>query len=158
KQGIATPIIMLTARSEEIDKVLGLELGADDYVTKPFGVRELVARIRARLRRDPVRPTEREAGYRFEDIEVDFERCRVVKSGTPVELTPKEFDILRMLIRSRGQIVSRDRLLTEIWGYQVVPNTRTVDNHILKLRQKLEPEPANPRFILSVYGEGYKFV
>ena len=158
KQGVTTPIIMLTARSEEIDKVLGLELGADDYVTKPFGVRELVARIRARLRRDPARPVEREAGYRFEDIEVDFDRCRVTKSGQLVDLTPKEFDILRMLIRSRGQIVSRDRLLTEIWGYQVVPNTRTVDNHILKLRQKLEGEPANPRFILSVYGEGYKFV
>ncbi len=158
KQGITTPIIMLTARSEEIDKVLGLELGADDYVTKPFGVRELVARIRARLRRDPAGPAEREAGYRFEDIEVDFDRCRVNKSGQLVDLTPKEFDILRMLIRSRGQIVSRDRLLTEIWGYQVVPNTRTVDNHILKLRQKLENEPANPRFILSVYGEGYKFV
>ena len=158
KQGVTTPIIMLTARSEEIDKVLGLELGADDYVTKPFGVRELVARIRARLRRDPARPVEREAGYRFEDIEVDFDRCRVTKASQLVDLTPKEFDILRMLIRSRGQIVSRDRLLTEIWGYQVVPNTRTVDNHILKLRQKLEGEPANPRFILSVYGEGYKFV
>ncbi len=158
KQGIATPIIMLTARSEEIDKVLGLELGADDYVTKPFGVRELVARIRARLRRDPVRPSEQQPGYRFEDIEVDFERCRVTKAGQHVDLTPKEFEILRMLIRSRGQIVSRDKLLTEIWGYQVVPNTRTVDNHILKLRQKLEGEPGNPRFILSVYGEGYKFV
>ncbi len=158
KQGVTTPIIMLTARSEEIDKVLGLELGADDYVTKPFGVRELVARIRARLRRDPVRPADHQPGYRFEDIEVDFERCRVAKAGQHVDLTPKEFEILRMLIRNRGQIVSRDKLLTDIWGYQVVPNTRTVDNHILKLRQKLEGEPGNPRFILSVYGEGYKFV
>lgn len=158
KQGMTTPIIMLTARSEEIDKVLGLELGADDYVTKPFGVRELVARIRARLRREPASAPERETSYRFEDIEIDFDKCRVTRAGAAVELTPKEFDILRLLVRNRGQIVSRDQLLSEVWGYQVLPNTRTVDNHILKLRQKLEPQPGSPKYILSVYGEGYKFV
>ena len=158
KKGIDAPIIMLTAKTEEVDRVVGLEIGADDYVTKPFSLRELLARIRVRLRRDAPRRTEKLARYRFGDVEVDFERCRTERRGKTLELTTKEMDLLHMLIRQRGQVVSRDRLLDEVWGYNAYPTTRTVDNHILRLRQKLEDDPARPRYILSVYGEGYKFV
>lgn len=157
EKGIDTPIIMLTAKSEEIDRVVGLEIGADDYVTKPFSLPELLARIRVRLRRQP-RKTETLARYRFGDVEIDFEKYRATRKGKPVHLTPKEFDILRLLIRCRGEVVTRDRMLDEVWGYEVYPTTRTVDNHILKLRQKLENDAVNPRYILSIYGEGYKFV
>ena len=158
QKAIDVPIIMLTAKSEEIDRVVGLEIGADDYVTKPFSVRELLARIRVRLRRQPPRLTETLARYRFDDVEIDFEKFRATRKGKPLELTPREFDILRLLIRCRGDVVTRDRMLDEVWGYEVYPTTRTVDTHILKLRQKVEPDPANPTFILSIYGEGYKFI
>jgi two-component system alkaline phosphatase synthesis response regulator PhoP len=150
------PIIMLTARGEEVDRVVGLEIGADDYVTKPFGVRELLARIRVRLRRRV--PAEPSAVLRFDDVELDFDRHEAKRGGRRVELTAKEFDVLRLLAHSRGRIVTRERLLDEVWGYEHYPTTRTVDNHILRLRQKLEIDPSNPRHILSVYGEGYKFV
>ncbi|MFQ6116350.1 MAG: response regulator transcription factor [bacterium] len=158
QKGIEVPIIMLTAKSEEIDRVVGLEIGADDYVTKPFSLRELLARIRVQLRRQPPQGTEPISCYRFGDIEIDFEKFQATRKGSPLELTPKEYDILRLLIRCRGEVVTRDRLLDEVWGYESYPSTRTVDNHILKLRKKLEDDPANPRYILSIYGRGYKFI
>jgi len=152
------PIIMLTARSAEVDRVVGLEIGADDYVTKPFGIRELLARIRVRLRRHEGSGRERNAILRFGDVEVDFDRHEATRRTVRVELTGKEFDVLRMLADRRGKIVTRDQLLEEVWGYEHFPTTRTVDNHILRLRQKLEENPSDPRYILSIYGEGYKFV
>jgi DNA-binding response OmpR family regulator len=155
KRGFDAPIIMLTAKAEEVDRVVGLEIGADDYVTKPFGVRELLARIRARLRK---RPGQDETKLRFGQVEVDFARHEVTNGGKRVELTGKELEVLRLLAIHRGEIVSRDRLLEEVWGYESYPTTRTVDNHILRLRQKLEENPSDPRHILSVYGEGYKLV
>ena len=158
KKGIRAPIIMLTARGEEIDRVLGLEIGADDYVSKPFSLRELMARIRVRLRRSSEALSEDLPTYRFGDVEIDFDKCQGTRNGAPVELTHKEFDILRLFVRRRGEVVTRDRMLNEVWGYDAASTTRTVDTHILNLRQKLEPDPGNPRYILSVYGEGYKFV
>ena len=155
KRGFDAPIIMLTAKAEEVDRVVGLEIGADDYVTKPFGVRELLARIRARLRK---RPGQDDSRLRFGQVEVDFARHEVVNKGQRVELTGKELEVLRLLAAHRGEIVSRDRLLEEVWGYESYPTTRTVDNHILRLRQKLEENPSDPRYILSIYGEGYKLV
>ncbi len=156
-KGFEAPIIMLTARAEEVDRVVGLEIGADDYVTKPFGIRELLARIRVRLRRHAP-PANGDTIVRFGEIEIHFDRHEALRRGQHVDLTGKEFEVLRLLVRHRGEIVTRDRLLDEVWGYETYPTTRTVDNHILRLRQKLEDDPADPRFILSVYGEGYKFV
>lgn len=158
RKGFETPIIMLTAKSEEIDRVVGLEIGADDYVSKPFSLRELLARIHVQLRKRPQRSQERLARYRFNEVEVDFEKYTATRKGEPVELTAKEYEVLQLLIQCRGEVVTRDRMLNEVWGYEAYPTTRTVDNHILKLRQKLEDNPANPRYILSIYGEGYKFV
>jgi two-component system alkaline phosphatase synthesis response regulator PhoP len=151
------PIIMLTARADEVDRVVGLEIGADDYVTKPFGIRELLARIRVRLRRRGA-PVNADAVIRLGDVDVDFDKCEATRRGQRVELTGKEFDVLRLLSRHRGTIVTRETLLEEVWGYEHYPTTRTVDNHILRLRQKLEANPSDPRHMLSVYGEGYKFV
>jgi DNA-binding response OmpR family regulator len=157
KRRFDSPIIMLTARSAEVDRVVGLEIGADDYVTKPFGIRELLARIRVRLRRH-AGEREQYTVLRFGRVEVDFDRHEAKRAGVRVELTGKEFDVLRLLADHRGKIVTRDQLLEEVWGYEYFPTTRTVDNHILRLRQKLEDDPSDPRFILSIYGEGYKFV
>jgi two-component system alkaline phosphatase synthesis response regulator PhoP len=147
---------MLTAKGEEMDKVLGLEMGADDYVTKPFGMRELVARIRVCLRREA--PQAQLPRYHFGNVEIDFEKYEVTVGKKPVQLTQREFELMRFLIRNRDKVISRDRLLDEVWGYSLYPTTRTVDTHILNLRKKLEEDPANPSYILSVYGGGYKFV
>jgi DNA-binding response OmpR family regulator len=156
-KSIETPVIILTAKGEEIDRVVGLELGADDYMTKPFSLRELLARVRVRLRRQTPR-SDSIPRYRFGQTEIDFEKCRTTVHNDPVELTQKEYEIMRFLIRNRGNVVSREVLLNEVWGYEVYPTTRTVDTHILKLRKKLERDQANPEYILSVYGGGYKFV
>jgi len=156
KQGIKTPIIMLTARGQEMDKVIGLETGADDYVTKPFGVNELLARLRAHLRRSAnFAPLER---YTFNDVELDFKSYKAAKAGKVLELSPREFETLRYLIVHEGQIVTRDQLLEHVWGYNNFPLTRTVDNHIAKLRHKLEKYPDEPQHILTVHRVGYKFV
>lgn len=153
---IGIPIIILTAKGDELDRVVGLEIGADDYVTKPFGLRELLARIRVCLRRQPA-PSEIKR-YRFGNAEIDFEKFRAVVRNKPQDLTYKECELLHFLIRNRDTVLSRDRLLDEVWGYESYPTTRTVDMHILKLRRKLEDDPANPKYIISVYGGGYKFV
>jgi DNA-binding response OmpR family regulator len=156
-KSIEIPIIMLTAKSDEIDRVVGLEIGADDYMTKPFSLRELLARVRVRLRRQPPQ-TDVLARYRFGHVELDFEKGRATVHDELVDLTQKELEVMRFLIRNRGNVVSRERLLDEVWGYEVYPTTRTVDTHILRLRKKLEEDQANPQYILSIYGEGYKFV
>jgi two-component system alkaline phosphatase synthesis response regulator PhoP len=155
-KSISMPIIMLTAKSDELDRVVGLELGADDYITKPFSLRELLARVRVCLRRQPAQAEL--PRYRFGRVDIDFEKYRATVRNKPVEMTQKEFELIRCLIRNRDTVLSRDRLLDEVWGYDSYPTTRTVDTHILKLRKKLEDDPANPVYILSVYGGGYKFV
>jgi DNA-binding response OmpR family regulator len=150
------PIIMLTARGQEIDKVVGLELGADDYVTKPFSIRELMARVKAVLRRVSTQPSP--DIYRFSDVEVNVRANEVMRDGNRVELSAKEFALLAYFIAHPAETLTRDRLLDAVWGYENYPNTRTVDAHIVHLRQKLEPNPEEPRFILTVHGSGYKFV
>ena len=156
KEGVKTPIIMLTARGQEMDKVIGLEVGADDYVTKPFSVKELLARVRAHLRRNgSIASIEQ---YSFADIELNFKRYEAKKRGNALQISPREFDTLRFLILHEGEIVTRDQLLEQVWGYNAFPLTRTVDNHIAKLRQKLEASPAEPRHILTIHRVGYKFV
>jgi len=156
-EGVQTPIIMLTARSEESDRVLGLDLGADDYVTKPFSVRELMARIRALLRRTQF-PTDLPGELQFDDVEIDFRRYVARRSGKSVEMTRKEFATLRLLVARAGEVVTRDELLNEVWGFESYPVSRTVDNHIAGLRAKLEKDPARPVHIRTVHGVGYKFV
>jgi DNA-binding response OmpR family regulator len=151
------PIIMLTARGQEIDKVVGLELGADDYVTKPFSIRELMARVKAVLRRASPQAATAET-YRFSDVEVNVRSNEVLRGGQPVELSSKEFALLAYFVAHPAETLSRDRLLDAVWGYENYPTTRTVDAHIVHLRQKLEPNPEEPRFILTVHGSGYKFV
>lgn len=153
----ALPIIMLTARGQEVDKVVGLELGADDYVTKPFSIRELMARVKAVLRRASPPAAEPEV-YRFSDVEVNVRRNEVMRNGSRVDLSAKEFALLAYFVSHPAETLSRDRLLDAVWGYENYPNTRTVDTHIVHLRQKLEPNPEEPRFILTVHGTGYKFV
>jgi two-component system alkaline phosphatase synthesis response regulator PhoP len=153
------PIIMLTARGQEVDKVVGLELGADDYVTKPFSIRELMARVKAvlRRRRTAAAPTVTEI-YRFSDIEVNIRNHEVRRADRPVDLSAKEFALLAYFIAHRAETLSRDELLEAVWGYENYPSTRTVDTHIVHLRQKLEKNPEDPRFILTIHGTGYKFV
>ena len=153
----SVPIIMLTARGQEIDKVVGLELGADDYVTKPFSIRELMARIKAVLRRASAQASPPDV-YRFGDVEVNIRANEVRRAGRPIELSTKEFALLAYFISHPAETLSRDRLLDAVWGYENYPNTRTVDTHIVHLRQKLEPNPEDPRFIVTVHGTGYKFV
>jgi DNA-binding response OmpR family regulator len=155
--GVKTPVIMLTAKGEEIDRVLGLELGADDYITKPFSLRELLARVRAVLRRG--QPTSGEGSVvTIGLLAVDFGSYTAQRRGAPVEMTPKEFEVLRHLWDHRSQTVTRDQLLSAVWGYDDSLSTRTVDNFILRLRQKLEPDPAHPKHILTLHGAGYKLI
>jgi DNA-binding response OmpR family regulator len=151
------PIIMLTARGQEVDKVVGLELGADDYVTKPFSIRELLARVKAILRRTAVVPKHQDQ-HSFGNIEVDLHRRRVLKSGQALDVSSKEFELLQYFICHSGETLSRDRLLEEVWGYENYPTTRTVDTHLVRLRQKLEPDPEQPQYFLTVHGTGYRFV
>jgi len=151
------PILMLTAKGDEVDKIVGLEMGADDYLTKPFSVRELLARIKALLRRaaqdDKTLPT----AFTFGDVEIDFAHFKVRRGGQEFDLTALEVDILRYLVAHQGEVVSREALLDKVWGYEKFPTTRTIDNHILKLRKKIEADPSRPRHIFSIYGEGYRF-
>lgn len=150
------PIIVVSATSDEMDKVLLLELGADDYVTKPFSPRELLARTRAAVRRASRTPAIET--FSFDDVVVDFTRMQLTRAGHLLATTAQEFKLLKFMIDHRERVISRDELLNEVWGYQDYPTTRTVDNHILKLRQKLEREPANPVHLLTVHGVGYRFV
>lgn len=158
QRGIDTPILMLTARGETTDKVVGLKLGADDYVVKPFEMAELLARVEAMLRRRAPRAPADAQTYAFGDVHVDFRRAVVTRAGAPVDLSALELRILRYFIAHRDEAISRDRLLDEVWGYDATPNTRTVDVHIAWLRQKLEPAAGHPRYILTVHGIGYRFV
>jgi DNA-binding response OmpR family regulator len=151
------PIIMLTARGQEVDKVVGLELGADDYVTKPFSIRELLARVKAILRRTAVVPKDQDQ-HSFGDVEVDLQRCRVVRSGKAIDISSTEFELLKYFICHSGETLSRDRLLEDVWGYDNYPTTRTIDTHLVRLRQKLEPDPEQPQYFLTVHGTGYRFV
>jgi len=157
QNGITTPILFLTAKSEEEHRIAGFELGADDYVAKPFSIRELLGRIQAILRR-AAGQKHLLAHYHFADVALDFVKMEARKGDQPVVLTTREFAILRLMVSNKGVVISRDRLLNEVWGYDAYPSTRTVDNQIVKLRQKLEDDPENPRFILTVRGTGYKFV
>ncbi|MDQ3488825.1 MAG: response regulator transcription factor [Acidobacteriota bacterium] len=156
KRNIETPVIMLTARGQVVDKVVGLKLGADDYVTKPFEMVELLARIEAKLRRAPVTPHPTE-GYQFGGIRIDFRRAEITRDDAPLELSAREFQLLKYFIEHRGATLTREELLNEVWGYNSMPSTRTVDVHVAWLRQKIEPNPRHPQFILTVHGMGYKF-
>jgi two-component system alkaline phosphatase synthesis response regulator PhoP len=156
RRGIETPVIMLTARGQVVDKVVGLKLGADDYVTKPFEAVELLARIEAKLRRAPVTPHPAE-GYQFGEVRIDFRRAEVTKAGAPLDLSAREFQLLKYFIEHRGATLGREELLNEVWGYNAMPSTRTVDVHVAWLRQKIEPNARHPQYILTVHGMGYKF-
>jgi DNA-binding response OmpR family regulator len=154
RAGVGTPIIMLTARAQDAEKILGLEAGADDYVTKPFNPMELRARIKAVLRRTKAQLP---STFRFGDVEVDFRRGEVRRGGTPLDVSTIEFKLLAAFIEERGALLSRDRLLNVVWGRGVHVTDRAVDNHVVGLRRKIEPDPAEPRFIVSVRGMGYRF-
>jgi DNA-binding response OmpR family regulator len=157
ERGLRTPILMLTARSQESDKILGLELGADDYVTKPFSINELLARVRVMIRRASAPPPASDV-YRFGDVELDFRRQRARKGAADVLMSALEFSVIRYLVIRRGDAVSREQLLNDVWGSKSFPTTRSVDNLIVRLRQKLESEPREPRHLVTVHGIGYKFV
>ena len=152
---VATPIIVLSAVGDEVDKVLLLEIGADDYVVKPFGTRELMARIRAVLRRSAA--DSRKVAH-FSDTEIDFERRQVTRKGEELKLTPAEYNLLTYFVQNPDRPLTRDMILNSVWGYEFFPNTRTVDAHVVKLRQKLEPDPNSPRHFLTVHGVGYRFM
>src|SRR5215813_15460030 len=155
ERGLDIPIIMLTARGQESDQVRGLELGADDYLTKPFSLRELLARVRAVLRRPG--PRQKTDELAFGDVRVHRRGRQVFKAGRELTLTRKEFDLLAYFLEHRGETITRDRLLDEVWGYEQFPTTRTVDTHVLRLRRKFEADPDRPTLIVTVHGQGYKF-
>ena len=156
RRGLDVPVIMLTARGQVVDKVVGLKLGADDYVTKPFEMNELLARIEAHLRRTVQRAKPGE-GYRFGEVHVDFRKAEVTRAGAPLDLSAREFQLLRYFVEHRGATLTREELLNEVWGYNAMPSTRTVDVHVAWLRQKIEPNPRHPQYILTIHGLGYKF-
>lgn len=160
QRAVETPVIMLTARGQVVDTVVGLKLGADDYLSKPFEMMELLARIEARLRRRTSAPATVPAaeGYQFGDVRVDYRSAEVFRGAEPIDLSAREYQLLRHLIEHRGAIVSRDQLLDEVWGYNAMPSTRTVDVHVAWLRQKIEPNPRHPQYLVTVHGLGYKFV
>jgi len=155
-----TPIIMLTAKSTETDKVAGLELGADDYVTKPFSVRELVSRVKALLRRMQKNSEKKEGAERaaFDNIKIDFKKFKAERGGKKFSMSKTEFKILKFFASRREEVISRDTFLDEVWGYEEYPTTRTVDNFIVKLRAKIEKDPRNPKHLITIYGVGYKFI
>ena len=157
EDGITVPILMLTSKREETDKVLGLELGADDYITKPCSLRELHARIKANLRRSDIIRKE-VSTFTFADLEIDFKKQKSLKKGKPIQFSTKEYEILHFFIQHDDEIVSRDMLLDEVWGYDVFPTTRTVDNYILNLRKKIEIDPTQPKHILTIHKSGYRFI
>jgi DNA-binding response OmpR family regulator len=156
RAGVEVPIIMLTAKAQDAEKVLGLEMGADDYVTKPFNPMELRARVKAVLRRVGARATAATT-YRFGDIDVDFRRCEARRAGMLVDLSTTEFRLLKVFIEERGAVLSREHLLDTVWGRDVHVTDRAVDNHVVGLRRKVEPDPAEPKFVVSVRGMGYRF-
>jgi two-component system, OmpR family, alkaline phosphatase synthesis response regulator PhoP len=156
--GLAIPILILTARHQVVDKILGLKIGADDYLTKPFEMLELMARIEALLRRATRTFTTAALVYQFGNIRVDFRKTVVQRDGNPVDFSAKEFQLLRYLVDHKGETLSREKLLQEVWGYNSVPFTRTVDVHIAWLRQKLEEDPKQPQWIVTIHGHGYKFM
>ena len=155
--GIKTPIIMVTSRKDEIDKILGLEIGADDYLTKPFSLRELLARVKALIRRSTYEVGNYEE-FNFADIKINFKKQEMVKCNNPVKLSATEFRILHYFIDHESEVISRDKFLDEVWGYDSFPTTRTVDNYILSLRKKIEDDPANPKHLVTIHKVGYKFV
>ena len=157
-KGVRTPVIMLTAKGEEVDKVLGLELGADDYMTKPFSLRELLARIKAVLRRKDGGTAASGGKTKIGNVEIDFSTYVVSRKGKAIDMTPKECEILRFLWQHKNQVVSRDTLLTNVWEYDESISSRTVDNFILKLRQKVETKPSKPAHIITIHGSGYKLI
>ncbi len=156
EEGVNTPILILTSKKEETNKVLGLELGADDYMTKPFSLLELQARIKAILRRQK-RETEKVDEVSFGNVKLDFKTHEATRKGKPVKLSEREFKVLKYMIEHKGEVVTRDMLLDEVWGYETFPTTRTVDNYILSISHKIEENPAKPKFILTVHTSGYKF-
>jgi len=156
ERGVETPILMLTARSQVVDKVVGLQYGADDYLTKPFDMMELLARVEALLRRVPSRAPK--TAFRFGTIHVDFKTAQVTRDGAPVVLSAREFQLLKYLVEHRGTLITREELLSQVWGYDATPLTRTVDVHVAQLRQKLEVNPKHPEFLLTARGLGYRFV
>jgi two-component system alkaline phosphatase synthesis response regulator PhoP len=157
-QGVPTPVLMLTARGQVADRVVGLKLGADDYLVKPFEMAELLARVEARLRRAGAGRGPAPSRYRFGEVEADFRRAEVHRGGQEVDVSAKELQLLRYFIEHQGATLSRQELLDRVWGYHAMPSTRTVDVHVANLRRKLEPDPREPRYILTVHGLGYKFV
>jgi DNA-binding response OmpR family regulator len=157
RREMTTPILMLTAKTDEVDKVVGLELGADDYVTKPFSMRELIARVRALLRRAQTGPAAETEVLTAGDLQVDLRRREASRGGKVLALKPKEYELLAFFLRNRGRAFSRDQLLNQIWGYDFVGDTRTVDVHIRWLRQEIEQEPAEPTRLITVRGVGYRF-
>ncbi|GIK23427.1 MAG: response regulator transcription factor [Ignavibacterium sp.] len=157
KNGINTPVLMLTGKKDEIDKIIGLEIGADDYVTKPFSLREVVARVKALLRRpQELRPEIEE--YSFSDVYFNFRKQEAKKGSNPVDFSVMEYKVIKYFVQREGEVIDRNKLLDEVWGYENYPSTRTVDNFIMNLRKKIEDDPSNPKHLLTVHRAGYKFV
>jgi len=157
-EGVRVPVVMVTGKREEVDKIIGLEIGATDYITKPFNSRELVARIKAIFRLMDDMKTGEVKNYKFDDIEIDFKKMEIIKAGKPLSLSVMELKILKYMIERKGEVITRNDLLDSVWGYDIFPTTRVVDNYILAIRKKIEDDPAEPKHILTIYKAGYKFV